>query len=101
LEPPIQALVLLAILAASAIIFTVVFVMVADRELAKPEAGDPDEARGRREEDEARAGREGAGEPRDGSDEGRGEGRSEPGGEGGGRLGREEKDEGSGGGRGA
>lgn len=97
MEPPIQALVLLAILAASAIIFTVVFVMVADRELAKPEAGDPDEARGRREEDEARAGREGAGEPRDGSDEGR----AEPGGEGGGRLGREEKDEGSGGGRGA
>ncbi len=74
---PIQALILLAILAASAVVFTVVFVIVADRELAKPETGEGNEAR---EGSDARAGREGDGD---------------------GRMGREEKDDESGGGRGA
>lgn len=42
---PIQALILLAILAASAVVFTVVFVIVADRQLARPADGEANEAR--------------------------------------------------------
>lgn len=37
MEQAIQALIMLSILAASAVVFTVIFVIVADRELAKPE----------------------------------------------------------------
>ncbi|CAN5514539.1 MAG: hypothetical protein M3494_17125 [Actinomycetota bacterium] len=49
---PIQALILLAILAASAILFTIIFVIVANRELAKPEgAGERGDANTEREDD--------------------------------------------------
>lgn len=62
MEPPIQALVMLAVLAASAILFTVVFVIVADRELAKPV--DSARAREERSEDEDRSRSETDGEER-------------------------------------
>lgn len=53
---PMQALILLVILAASAVVFTVIFVIVADRELAKPEPDsrqetEPRDERGESEED--------------------------------------------------
>ncbi len=61
MDPGISALIVLAILAASAIVFTVVFVIVADRELAKtePEREERDEEeRGEREESNGRMERE-------------------------------------------
>ncbi len=83
--PEIQALIMLAILAASAIVFTVVFVLVADRELAKPMAGETNETREGNEDNNVRNDREenSGGEESDG------------------RIGREEEDDESGGRRGA
>ncbi|MGH3090435.1 MAG: hypothetical protein ACRDSJ_24400 [Rubrobacteraceae bacterium] len=74
-----QALIMLAILAASAVIFTVVFVVVADRELAKPEGGERGEGI---EESDGRAERE--------EGEGSGGGRDEDDGR---RIGREERED--------
>lgn len=49
MDPGISALIVLAVLVASVLIFTIVFILVADRELARSEPQGRDEDRLRRE----------------------------------------------------